>query len=402
VSGYHLRLARDGTWSLYAEDLLGANETLASGSVEVGDAEWHRLALSFHGNRIAASIDDVPVAAVEHDGHRTGQIGLRTPFQVAQFDDVLVTPSGPAPLFAPKGAMTATATSEQTANTGGYEHSVPNAIDGRPETMWHSLLSPPAPLPQAITLELDRARRVEGLVYRPRLDGNARGMIGSYEVLLSDDGESFQPVAEGSWPLSTGTKVATWRGQSARYVRLVATGAGSCGGAAAASELDVITGAAPEPTGDATPDVPPFDAYVPHDEMTATASSIFGPGFEAARAIDGDCATFWHTAPAATDPLPATLTLDLGRERSVEGITYLPRQDGNGNGFVTAYNVYVSTDGTTFTKVAGGTFTADALRKWVRWQPTAARYLRFEPTAGTANVASVATMEVAVAEGGAG
>jgi len=400
VSGYHLRLARDGTWSLDAEDLLGSNETLASGSVELGDAEWHRLALSFRGNRIAASIDDVPVAAVEHDGHRIGQIGLRTPFQVAQFDDVVVTPSGPAPLFAPQGAMNATATSEQTANTGGYEHSVPNAIDGRPETSWRSLSG--APLPQSITLELDRSRRVEGLVYQPRLDGATGGVIGAYEVLLSEDGESFEPVAEGTWPLTTGTKVVTWEGRRARFLRLAASESGSCAGvgSAAASELDVITGAAPEPTGDAGQAGPPFDAYVPHEDMTATASSIFGPGYEAFRAIDGDCRTFWHTAPGATRPLPATLTLDLGRERSVEGITYLPRQDGNGNGLVTAYNVYVSTDGTTFTKVAGGTFTADALRKWVQWEPTAARYLRFEPTAGTANVASVATMEVAVVGGG--
>lgn len=49
----------------------------------------------------------------------------------------------------------------------------------------------------------------------------------------------------------------------------------------------------------------------------------------------------------------------------MEGLTYLPRQDGS--------------------------------RKWVAWDPTAARYLRFEPTEGTANVASVATIEVAVA-----
>lgn len=402
VSGYHLRSARDGAWTLYAEDLLGENETLASGSVPLDPGDWQRLALRFRGNRIAASIAGTQVATVEHDGHRTGQIGLRTPFQTAQFDDVRVTPSGPAPQLVPQAAMTATATSEHTANSGGYEHSVPNAIDGRPETMWSSLLSPPAPLPQAITLELDRTRRVEGLVYQPRLDGSTRGMIGAYEVLLSDDGESFQPVAEGTWPLSTGTKVLTWSGRKARYLRLVATGSGSCGGAgsAAASELDVVTAAAPEPTGDAGDDGPPFDAYVPRQEMTATASSIFGPGYEAARAIDGDCRTFWHTAPGATRPLPAALTLDLGRERSVEGITYLPRQDGNGNGLVTAYNVYVSTDGTAFRKVAGGTWVADALGKWVGWEPTSARYVRFEPTAGTANVASVATMDVAVADGG--
>jgi F5/8 type C domain len=265
--------------------------------------------------------------------------------------------------------------------------------------MWSSASG--APLPQSITLDLDGRRSVEGLVYQPRLDGNANGMIGAYEVAVSDDGESFEPVADGTWPLSTGTKVVTWDERRARYVRLTATGAGGCDGRgfATASELNVVSDRAPEPTADSDEQGPPFDAYVPHEEMTATASSIYGPGYEAARAVDGDCGTFWHTAPGATRPLPATLTLDLGGERTVEGLTYLPRQDGNGNGLVTAYNAYVSTDGETYTKVAGGTFPADALRKWVAWEPVAARYLRFEPTAGTANVASVATMEVAIEAG---
>jgi O-glycosyl hydrolase len=403
VSGYHLRLTAGGEWTLYSEDLLGENETLASGVVDLGSRPWHRLELRFRGNRITVAIDRDTVASVEDDGHRTGQIGLRTsPFQPAQFDDVEVEPTGPRPEFAPQRHMTATATSEHTANNGGYEHSVPNAIDGRPETMWSSLLAPAAPLPQALTLDLGRRQRVEGLTYQPRLDGSTRGMITAYDVLVSDDGSSFRPVASGTWPLSTGTKVVRWPDARARYLRLVATGSGGCAesGSAAVSELNVVTDRAPEPTGSAEDSGPGFDAYVPHDQMTATASSIYGAGYEAPRAIDGDCRTFWHTAPGATRPLPATLTLDLGGEWDVEGITYLPRQDGNGNGLITGYNVYVSSDGATFTKVAGGTWAGDALMKAVRWAPTRARYLRLEATAGTAGVASVATLDVAVAGDG--
>jgi len=52
------------------------------------------------------------------------------------------------------------------------------------------------------------------------------------------------------------------------------------------------------------------------------------PGYEAALAIDGDPDTCWHTQwqPSPT-PMPHELVIDLGREMTVAGITYLPRQD---------------------------------------------------------------------------
>jgi len=52
------------------------------------------------------------------------------------------------------------------------------------------------------------------------------------------------------------------------------------------------------------------------------------PGYEAALAIDDDPDTCWHTkwepSPA---PMPHELVVDLGREVTLAGITYLPRQD---------------------------------------------------------------------------
>jgi hypothetical protein len=52
------------------------------------------------------------------------------------------------------------------------------------------------------------------------------------------------------------------------------------------------------------------------------------PGYEAALAMDDDPDTCWHTkwepSPA---PMPHELLVDLGREVTLTGITYLPRQD---------------------------------------------------------------------------
>jgi hypothetical protein len=52
------------------------------------------------------------------------------------------------------------------------------------------------------------------------------------------------------------------------------------------------------------------------------------PGYEAERAIDDDPDTCWHTQwePSAP-PMPHELVIDLGREVTLAGLTYLPRQD---------------------------------------------------------------------------
>lgn len=63
-------------------------------------------------------------------------------------------------------------------------------------------------------------------------------------------------------------------------------------------------------------------------------------------AIDGDPGTFWHSEYNKTvTKHPHVLAVDLGKEREFSGITYLPRQDGSGNGRVKDYSVEVSTDG---------------------------------------------------------
>jgi len=145
--------------------------------------------------------------------------------------------------------------------------------------------------------------------------------------------------------------------------------------------------------------VDPFREYVPQSEMTATASSVFGDGATPDLAIDGDPATFWHSARVARDPLPATVTLDLGRLRGVEGLTYLPRQDGQDNGHITRFAVSVSTDGSAYTEVASGEWAGDAKLKAIGWPAMAARYVRLEAVDGVDGVASAAEIDVA-ADGG--
>ncbi|GAB2575740.1 discoidin domain-containing protein [Kribbella endophytica] len=145
-------------------------------------------------------------------------------------------PFGPLKLL-PQQEMTATATSQ-----GSAAYAAPYALDGKCSTMWHSNWSPPAPLPQSITLDLGSTRSIEALVYTPRQDiASPNGRIYSYDVQVSADGTNFQSVATGNWDGTVDAKIARFpTGTTARYVKLV----GLAGGAnyAAATELNIALG----------------------------------------------------------------------------------------------------------------------------------------------------------------
>lgn len=102
-----------------------------------------------------------------------------------------------------------------------------------------------------------------------------------------------------------------------------------------------------------------------------------GEDGRAVNAIDGNPATFWHTEWSASEPRPPhEIQLDLGAQRSVCAVTYLPRQNAS-NGRFGDYEIYLSTDGTTWGQpVAKGTFANTPEAKWVPFATTSARYLR--------------------------
>lgn len=88
------------------------------------------------------------------------------------------------------------------------------------------------------------------------------------------------------------------------------------------------------------------------DDQTAPATA----------AIDGDTATFWHTAwePAPNDvndpALPHSLIVDLKTTQPITGFSYLPRQS-LANGRIKDWQFFVSKDGTVWgTAVKTGTF----------------------------------------------
>jgi len=136
--------------------------------------------------------------------------------------------------------------------------------------------------------------------------------------------------------------------------------------------------------------------FVPHSAMTATASSA-NYWYPASNAIDGKLTTLWHSEFSGVhDPLPISLTIDTGATRTLTGVTYQGRLDGDMTGTITGYTVEVSTDGIAYTLVAAGQWARDRSIKSAAFGATTARYLRLTATTAVNDYASAA--EVAVSD----
>src|ERR1043165_7204681 len=88
--------------------------------------------------------------------------------------------------------------SEETAGENGNSA---NAVDGDPNTLWHTQWQDAAPeCPHEIVIELAATSTLKGFTYLPRQDDRLHGMIKGYEFYISNDGQDFgQPVAKGEF-----------------------------------------------------------------------------------------------------------------------------------------------------------------------------------------------------------
>ncbi|KAJ8124532.1 hypothetical protein O1611_g9109 [Lasiodiplodia mahajangana] len=121
----------------------------------------------------------------------------------------------------------------------------------------------------------------------------------------------------------------------------------------------------------------PWATAIPRAGWTATADS-FQPGNEAAKAIDSNSSTFWHTAYSPTiAPLPHYIQLDMKKSYVVNGVSYQPRQDASSNGNIGQHTVTLSNDGTTWSgPVQFGTWLNDKVTKSTFFSNATARYVR--------------------------
>ncbi|MCL2659144.1 MAG: discoidin domain-containing protein [Acidobacteriaceae bacterium] len=306
-------------------------------------------------------------------------------------------------------SITATATSERP----GYPAQA--AVDGKDTTFWQS--NPATDQSAAITLDLHGSYHLAGLTYLPRQDGDVAGWIYDYLVLVSSDGSTYTPVAQGSWGFDAGLRAASaFDASNVRYVRLVnrprTCATPTFGQAMSAAKINLVLAPSDAVASGTKPIVPaetparaalPFEHVVPHSSMTASASSHLS-GFPANNAINGNTCTPWMAQPGppplySLEPPPAldeSITLDLGRSYDTTGMAYLPRQDSTWGQVILRYEIAVSQDNEKFSVAAEGTWDPTQQEKYAHWPPTAARYVRLKAITakGGYAIAAAANLEV--------
>jgi hypothetical protein len=104
----------------------------------------------------------------------------------------------------------------------GYE--AERAIDGNPDTMWHTAWEPELiDPPHWLTIDLGKSVTLAGVTCLPR-SGQDNGRIGAYEIYVSDDPDHWgQPIATGHWKNDDAPKTVRCDPPvSGRYIKLVA------------------------------------------------------------------------------------------------------------------------------------------------------------------------------------
>ncbi|HEY5344855.1 MAG TPA: discoidin domain-containing protein [Verrucomicrobiae bacterium] len=111
--------------------------------------------------------------------------------------------------------------SEETAGENGAGA---NAVDGDPNTVWHTQWQDATPeCPHEIVIELTPAATIKGFTYLPRQDDSDHGDIKGYEFYVSNDGQNFgQPVAHGEFENSKELKTVAFAPTAARFIKLKA------------------------------------------------------------------------------------------------------------------------------------------------------------------------------------
>jgi len=239
-----------------------------------------------------------------------------------------------------------------------------NALDGNPNTIWHSQYSnnPDTPYPHEIQLDLGSSSLVSGFTYLPRPAGvgaDQNGRVANFEIYVSDDSNNWgTAVSTGTWANTIALKTVNFTAVQGRYLRFVALSEVNGQPWASAAEINVLRPG-------------PSVLFVDSEELINNTH----PG---EYAIDGNPNTFWHTqwSNNPDTPYPHEIQIDLGLESLVSGIEYLPRQVG-ANGRIGNYEIYVSNDPANWgTAVASGTWPNNANLQTVNFTETLGRYVR--------------------------
>ena len=140
--------------------------------------------------------------------------------------------------------------------------------------------------------------------------------------------------------------------------------------------------------------IPTTDFSFTCDNEQNPAQGSDGP---ISNAFDGDTTTLWHSqySPSKKE-LPATFTVDMGKEYKINKLTYVPRQSGGENGYITSYDLYIKkAESDDWTQVVtDGVWASDTKEKTAQFDAVEARYIKFVAKAGSNNFATASEFHI--------
>jgi hypothetical protein len=227
--------------------------------------------------------------------------------------------------------------------TSGEDGKGANAVDGNPETFWHTQWQDATPgHPHEIIIELSRACQINGFTYLPRQDGGVNGTIKNYEFYVSEDGKEFgDAVKKGALDEGNEKKTVNFAARRCKFIKLRALSEVNGEAWTSAAEIGIVE--ATDKAGGKTAGKPKLK-FIRVDSQESE-----GEDGKGSNAVDGDPETFWHTQwQDANPPHPHEILIELEPPCKIKGFTYLPRQDEGVNGGIKDYEFYVSDDGKDF------------------------------------------------------
>ena len=123
-----------------------------------------------------------------------------------------------------------------------YECQATNFLDGKPETIWHSMWSVTvAKHPHWIDFDILKPKTVRGITYLPRQDDSPTGDIKDFTISVSQDGKNWTEVLRSAFPKDKKEqRILLTKPVTARYVRLTALTAHDGTDYASGSELRIL------------------------------------------------------------------------------------------------------------------------------------------------------------------
>ncbi|HEY5040774.1 MAG TPA: discoidin domain-containing protein [Verrucomicrobiae bacterium] len=123
-----------------------------------------------------------------------------------------------------------------------------------------------------------------------------------------------------------------------------------------------------------------------------------GEDGKGANAVDADPNTIWHTQwQDASPPCPHEIVIELTPPATINGFTYLPRQDDSDHGTIKDYEFYVSDDGDDFGQpVSKGTFENSKDLKTVTFEARPCRFIKLKALSEVNDEAWTSAAEIGV------